>query len=374
MAPRCFPFRRRFAGLVLLLAGIGAVGTWWMFHDARGRPAGEVGDIHAGSVPGFGEAWLAWSELREGAAGLVIGQTNSRRGELGPADPDGWRELRVEREQDFRWFLRLGQPDREAGHLDGVASNRVTGRAEAFRLARAATVVGTRRETGLRLGRWGGGLAFRGSWPEWTPTNRVREAVQRWLRQESARVAEGFLHDSWRRTWDGLRRPSAANRWEIVRHWRWRAEGSDWVALEEERAADLGAGGSAPEWVGRNFRLGRGGLEEWRLGDLFGSDSGWVVRLEGLAQAALLRLGATGATRRGTAAGLIRADTPYVLLPGGIELIFAPFEAGSAAEGTYRVYLPATELAGLLRPEARRIFQPGPGEPEGRDAEARAGQ
>lgn len=374
MTPRRFPFRRLWAGLGLLLAGVGAVVAWRMFPDARGRPAREVGDIHAGSVPGFGGAWLAWSELREEAAGVVIGQTNSRRGELGPADAEGWRELRVEREPDFRWSLRLAEPAQDAAYLDGVASNRVTGRAEAFRLERRASVVGARRETGLRLGRWGGVLAFRGSWPEWTPTNHVRDAVQAWLRQESTRVAGGFLHDSWRRTWDGLRRPSPANRWEIVRHWRWRGEGPDWIALEEERAADLGAGRRAPEWVGRNFRIGRGGLEEWRLDDLFAPDSGWVVRLEGLAQAALLRLGATGATRRGTAAGLIRADTPYVLLPGGIELIFAPFEAGSAAEGTYRVYLPAPDLEGLLRPEARRIFQPGAGESEGRDALVPAGQ
>lgn len=358
MALRWSRFRWMAVGLGLGLAFVGLFGAWRVYEDSRPRAATEAGDLHAGILPGFGDAWLAWSSLRQGAPGLVLSRTNSRRGELGQSGADGWRELVVEREPDFPWSLRLEEPARGAGYLDGVASNRVTGQSEPFRLDRAATVWGATRQTGARLGRWGGVLAFRGSWPELPPTNRVREAVNDWLRAESARVAEGFLHDSWHRAWDGLRRPSAANRWEIVRHWRVRGEGTDWISLEEERTTDMGPTSRASECPGRTFHLGPAGLEEWRLADLFRPEVGWVARLEGLSQAAMLRLGATGVVRRGTTAGLIRAETPFVLLPGGLELIFPPFEAGSAAEGTYRVFLRATDLEGILRSEVFQAVQP----------------
>lgn len=352
-------------GLALVLILPGLLVAWQVYDATRQRrhPPTEVGDLHAGIIPGFGDAWLVWSGLREGAQGLVLGRTNSRRAKLGASGADGWRELRVEREPEFRWSLRLEEPAAGAGFLGGVASNRVTGDAQAFRLERWAVVAGTTRQTGVRFGRWGGVLAFWGSWPELPATNRVREAVTAWLRSEVGRVSEGFLHDSWYRTWDGLRRPSAANRWEIIRHWRLRAEGPDWISLEEERGMDMGPTSRAAECLGRTFHLGPAGLEEWRLGDLFRPDSGWLARLEGLSQAALLRMGATGVVRRRTAAGLIREDIPYVLLPGGVELVFPPFEAGSAGEGTYRVFLRAGDLEEILRPEVRESIRSARGVP-----------
>jgi hypothetical protein len=117
-------------------------------------------------------------------------------------------------------------------------------------------------------------------------------------------------------------------------------------------------GGAHPNhnWSSANFVLEEGKARKVSLKEMFKSGVNYTSSLAKLLIADLRRQKAAWVLEGTFKIESVEKTAAYCFLPQGIEFHFAPYVAGSYAEGTYRVFIPYSQLKSILDPKSQKAI------------------
>lgn len=202
---------------------------------------------------------------------------------------------------------------------------------------------------GLEFRGRGGGARYEAMFPEFSGTNQLQSALNKFLIANARDDIHGFVTNGYDNAWTAWKeRNSIFYKWEGTSDVQISFLSERLMSLYEDCWAETGGAHGNTTLVGHNLLCVNGKWREFTLEYLFRPGSEWEKLLSSACVRGLRRQEASDFTLGRTKEFKAADISVFTLDEDGLAIHFDPYAVGSYAEGSFHVFVPWSEVRPLL--------------------------